>query len=141
MTKTLDTKKQQTTAFSSAGEIEPKAKPALAFEDRELVDPRWESILRQLLTYFDYEDDWDGMDAVAADPEVISAAIQIASTLRDALHPAPDAVDMGCNGTIIFEMTDSASKPFPLTTLEVLSPMEAELYTGGQLIQKLTIAN
>ncbi len=141
MTKTLDAKKDRTTAFWSTEEIESNAEQALAFEDRDLVDPRWNSILQELLTYFDYKDDWDGMDAASATPEVVSAAIQIALTLRDALHPAPDAVDMGCNGTIIFETASSANNPFPVTTLEVLSPTQAELYSGGRLIQKLMIAN
>lgn len=141
MTKTLDAKKDQTTAFSSPEEIKSNVKPALAFEDHALVDPRWDLILRKLVSYFDYEDDWDGMDAVAADPDVINAAIHIALTLRNALHPAPDAVDMSCNGTITFETADSESNPFPVTTLEVLSPTEAELYIGGRIIQKFEIAN
>jgi hypothetical protein len=105
----------------------------------QLIDPRWDEILKKLLSFFDYEDDWDGMDGAAASASVIESAIRIALTQRNALHPAPDAVAMTCNGTITFETSASESEPFPITTLEVVSEADAELYVGGEVLQTFTI--
>ncbi|TWU16962.1 hypothetical protein [Allorhodopirellula heiligendammensis] len=139
MSLTLDDRKNSTTAFCGSASICSDQPPAVAFEDHELIDPRWDEILKKLLSFFNYEDDWDGMDGAAASATVIGAAIRIALTQRDALHPAPDAVSMTCNGTITFETSASESEPFPITTLEVLSETDAELYVGGEVLKTFTI--
>ena len=139
MSATLDDRKNATTAFSGSEQPCSDQPPAVAFEDHELIDPRWDEILKKLLSFFDYEDDWDGMDGAAASASVIESAIRIALTQRNALHPAPDAVAMTCNGTITFETSASESEPFPITTLEVVSEADAALYVGGEVLQTFTI--
>lgn len=139
MMETLRRRKSDTTAFSSSGEQSSSIPPAVAFEDKQLLDPRWEEIMTRLISFYDYEDDWDGMEGVSAESEVIDAAIFIATTQRKALHPAPDAVSMTCNGTITFETAASETESFPITTLEVLSATEAELFEGGETLKQLEI--
>ena len=99
-----------------------------------LVDKGWNSIFAKLETFVDYEDDWDGMDALAPEPEVLRAAQFLAKQLCDSEHPAPDGVVVTCDGTIAFE-----TGPFPIDTIEVLSDCEAEHWQGGDQLGTYTI--
>ncbi len=131
MIETLRNRKSDTTAFSSAGDEASLIPPAVAFEDQHLIDPRWNKILDTLVSFRDYEDDWDGMGSVAPEPGVLDSAIALARILRDCGQPAPDGVGPTVDGTVCFD-----TGPFPIECLEVVTPSHAELWRGGEFLGK-----
>lgn len=87
-----------------------------------------------LVSFRDYQDDWDGMGSVAPEPDVLASAIALATLLRNSGQPAPDGVGPTVDGTICFD-----TGPFPIESLEVMTPSHAEHWRGGHFWGKFQI--
>jgi len=134
MMQTFQKRKSDTTEFSSSGEQASLIPPATAFEEMQLIDPRWKEIMDTLVSFSDYKDDWDGMGSVAPKLGVLASAIALATLLRNSGHPAPDGVGPTVDGTICFD-----TGPFPIECLEVMTPSHAELWRGGEFLGEFEI--
>ena len=78
-------------------------------------------VIDDLLSYRNYEDDYDGEGSVAPSKELIDSAIILANSLRESGELPADMVVPGVNGTIYFEW----HTPTEYREIEVRSAHEA----------------
>jgi hypothetical protein len=125
--------------FQKDGHSNRPVSDALIFSRRSMSEKQWDAIDRQLMSFFSFEDDWDGMGSVAPERGVLEFSLFIADQHRKFDLPAPDTVMVSCNGTVIFEFAKNENEPLPVTSIEVLSGTLAELYSGSETIQRYAL--
>jgi hypothetical protein len=132
-------RKSSAVQFQKDGHLNRPVSDALIFSRRSIGEKKWSAIDHKLMSFFGLEDDWDGMGSVAPERGVLEFALFIADRHRKFELPAPDSVMVSCNGTVIFEFFKNENEPLPVTNIEVLSGAEAEVYSGGEVIQRYAL--
>ena len=100
--------------------VAPKNGEPRAEVNRE-AEQGWMEVIDDLLSYRNYEDDYDGEGSVAPSKELIDSAIILANSLRESGELPADMVVPGVNGTIYFEW----HTPTEYREIEVRSAHEA----------------
>ncbi len=89
----------------------------------------WDGVFEKLLAIRTYQDDWDGMDALAPSLEIVDSAIKLADLLNRNEWPAPARVSATPSGTVILEWQEPEYLEFEICEPYKLAWMRVDL--GG----------
>ena len=85
---------------------------------------RWEPAVREIISYLDLGENWDGYGAEPPSREVLESAIGLAYCYHDDGVDPPHRVAPGVAGSVIFEWQDPNGT---YTTVEIDAPLHAEV--------------
>jgi hypothetical protein len=98
----------------------------------------WESVVREIVSYQELSDNWDGYSAEAPTRAVLESAIGLAYTYHQNGVAPPGRIAPGVAGSVIFEWQDPDGT---YATVEVDAPLHAEVMVieSGKPAQQWTL--